>query len=293
MKVSIGIPFFNPGNDFRDAINSVLQQSYANFELILLDDGSSDSSLEIANSFSDSRIKVISDGLNRGLPYRLNELVELSTGDFIARMDADDIISLERIKKQTDFLLSNPDIDLVSTGICSISNKNQVVGYREATQKKQIDISASQVIFGKANIAHAAIMARKKWYQRNRYNERAVLMEDFQLWIDAAINKDLSVGYISSPLYFYREESSTSSKKAINAYKNQFAIVFSKYFNHLTLKEKVTFSTLTALKIVTVFILNIFSRTQLLLKLRNKNTRQDLNKLKKLQDELDNIRQKN
>lgn len=293
VKVSIGIPFYNAGNDFKQAISSVLQQSYSNFELILLNDGSSDNSLDIAQSFSDPRIRVISDGVNKGLPSRLNELINLSRGDFIARMDADDLISVNRIQQQVEFLVANPDLDLVSTGICSITNDNRVVGYREAIQKNNTCVSVSNTVFGKANIAHATIMARKAWYLRNRYNEQAKLMEDYQLWIDAAIKRDLAVGYIKTPLYFYREESSTSSKKAINAYVNQYLLVYSNYFDKLGFIEKLKFSLLTLVKVSTVYVLNIFSFTEFLVKIRNKNTEQDEKTLQKLQNELDVIRYKN
>jgi glycosyltransferase involved in cell wall biosynthesis len=289
MKVSIGIPFYNPGKYFKVAISSVLQQTFQNFELILLDDGSTDNSLAIAQSFNDQRIRVISDGQNRGLPARLNELINLSAGEYIARMDADDLISHNRIALQVEFLIANPQLNLVSTGVCSITNHNKVIGYRESRhQHKKLTTSAT--IFGRADIAHATIMARKSWYQRNYYNEKAKLMEDYQLWIDASIRNDLAVGYLSAPLYFYREESSVSSKKAINAYRNQFKTIYDNYFTHLNFIEKVHFTILSAIKITAVYALNLFSHASLLLKLRNKNTQQDSNKLRALQNELDLIR---
>jgi len=289
MKVSIGIPFYNPGESFQAAIASVLQQTFTDFELILLDDGSTDNSLNIANSFDDKRIKVISDGENKGLPARLNELINLSSGEFIARMDADDLISRNRIALQVEFLTANPQLNLVSTGICSITNNNKVIGYRESRQQHQ-QLTPSATIFGRADIAHATIMARKTWYQRNNYNENAKLMEDYQLWIDASIRNDLAVGYISTPLYFYREESSVSSQKAINAYRNQFKIIYENYFMHLNINEKIHFTILSAIKIIAVYVLNLLRNTSLLLKLRNKNTQQDSNKLRTLQNELDLIR---
>lgn len=289
MRVSIGIPFYNPGQYFQAAISSVLQQTFQDFELILLDDGSTDDSLAIAQSFNDQRIKIISDGKNRGLPARLNELINLSSGEFIARMDADDLISRNRIALQVEFLTANPQLNLVSTGICSITNNNKVIGYRESRKQHQ-QLTTSATIFGRADIAHATIMARKTWYQRNNYNENAKLMEDYQLWIDASIRNDLAVGYISTPLYFYREESSVSSQKAINAYRNQFKIIYDNYFMHLNINEKIHFTMLSAIKITAVYVLNLLRNASLLLKLRNKNTQQDSNKLRALQNELDLIR---
>lgn len=293
MKVSIGIPFFNPGDYFKASIQSVLNQTYSDFELILLNDGSTDSSLEIAHSFNDSRIKVISDGKNKGLPFRLNQLIDISQGEYIARMDADDLISPLRIAQQVNYLDSQSNIDLVTTGLCSITNTNHVIGFRNPRKKNAASISLEDTIFGKADIAHATIMARNRWYQRNKYNERAKLMEDYQLWIDAALKNDLNVGYIYAPLYFYREESSVSSKKAILAYKNQFSIVFSQYFNKLSLLKKIKFSLLCILKIGLTFSLNMFNNSNKLLTLRNKSTKQNQQKIIELQQELDQLRQTN
>lgn len=291
MKVSIGIPFYNPGECFRECISSVLAQSFDDFELILIDDGSSDNALSIAQSFDDKRIRVISDGKNLGLPARLNQLIQYSQGEFIARMDADDLISKTRIAQQVHYLEINKAVDLVSTGLCSITNNNTVIGYRNPQHKSIGNISIAQAIFGKADIAHATIMARKAWYERNKYNEQAKLMEDYQLWIDAALNDDLKVGHISQPLYFYREESSVSSKKAINAYKNQLSIVSSRYFSELSLFNRLKFSSQCLAKICLVFILNCFSGSNKLLALRNKSTQQDHLRLDELQQELNQLRQ--
>lgn len=290
MKVSIGIPFYNPGTVFKESILSVLNQSYQDFELILLDDGSSDDSLAIALSFCDPRIRIVSDGENHGLPARLNQLIDLSKGEYICRMDADDLISQHKIEQQVNMLEEDASINLVSTGICSITDNNEVVGYRVPAIDKNTNWSVSDTIFGRSGIAHATILARNTWYQRNRYNPQAKLMEDYQLWIDASIKHDLAVGYLKSPVYFYREESSVSSKKAILAYKNQFKLVFNAYFSHLTVMQKLKFSVLTLIKISVASLLNIFKKLKLLQSIRNKQTTQDENMINELQQEINMLR---
>ncbi|MCW1511070.1 glycosyltransferase family 2 protein, partial [Acinetobacter baumannii] len=97
--ISIGIPFYNAENFLANAIQSVINQSFKDWELILVDDGSTDKSLDIAREFEkkDNRIKVISDGLNLKLPARLNQIITISKYDFIARMDADDIMHPDRL----------------------------------------------------------------------------------------------------------------------------------------------------------------------------------------------------
>jgi glycosyltransferase involved in cell wall biosynthesis len=289
MKVSIGIPFYNPGKFFRESIASILNQTFTDFELILLDDGSSDNSLEVANSFDDSRIRVISDGTNKGLPNRLNELIDLSQGEYIARMDADDLVSIHRIAQQVELLNKTPDVDVIATGLCSITNNNEVIGYRLPGQEKRMSLPVVDAIFGRADIGHATILVRKSWYVRNRYNENARLMEDFQLWIDASAKNDLKVAFIKSPLYFYREESSVTPKKAIKAYFNGYKLIFTRYFKYLSICNKVKITFLTFIKIAVTAIASLLKLSDKLLSLRNTSTEQRLDVLQKLQAEVDSF----
>ena len=289
MKVTIGIPFYNPGVYFRESIVSILNQSFVDFEFILLDDGSSDGSLELAQSFSDKRIRIISDGVNLGLPNRLNQLIDLANGDFIARMDADDLVSSDRILKQVNYLNKNKDVDLVSTGVCSISNKNKLISFRLPITDKRINISLSEAVYGKTGIAHASIMARKSWFVRNRYNENAKLMEDYQLWLDAVIKKDLKIGFIREPLYFYREESSIEYNKIIKAYKNQLNIIIYEYKDFMPIKIKIIFLMLTYFKVLITNILNKLGLINKLINIRNRNTNQDSEFIGFITKELSNI----
>ena len=104
--VTIAIPFYNPGPAFEDAIKSVFAQTYTNWELLLVNDGSTDDSLEKALAIKDSRVQVINDGKNLGLGARLNQIAQLASGEYLARMDADDIMHPERIENKL-FLENN------------------------------------------------------------------------------------------------------------------------------------------------------------------------------------------
>src|SRR5690606_4097578 len=119
---------------------------------------------------------------------------------YIARMDADDLMALDRLEQQFNFLENNTDIDLVSTGILSIKNNLQLVGSRITDPNKKI--SLEDVILGNTGIIHASIMARKSWYKRNRYNEKLGIAQDYALWLHAFLKNDLKVGFLESPLYF-------------------------------------------------------------------------------------------
>ena len=224
-SISIGIPFYNAQNYIEESIKSILIQTYQNWELILIDDGSTDKSLEIANSFAkkDSRIRVISDGQNKKLPARLNQIIQEARYDYIARMDADDLISPLRLEKQLNFLKENEHYDLVSTGIFSLKNDLSLVGYRGTKENKIV--SLSDAILGTTGIIHASIIAKKSWYVRNLYNENNKLAEDYELWLNAFLKDDLKVGFIKEPLYYYREDQNIKLKKLLQAYTTQIEII--------------------------------------------------------------------
>ena len=233
--ITIGIPIYNAEPYLEAAIKSVLVQSYRNWELILVDDGSKDNSFKIAKQYEqqDKRIRVISDGVNRKLPARLNQIIREAKGDYIARMDADDMMHSERIAKQLNFLQCNPQFDLVSTSMISIKNSNEIIGTRTYFPKQ---VTKKDALLGQSGILHASILAKKAWCERNLYNEVNALAEDYELWLAAAINNDLKVGFLPEYLYYYREESSATKKKMLKGYNTQMQII-SKYYNNI-LSEK-------------------------------------------------------
>lgn len=223
--ISIGIPIYNAEAYLADAIKSVLAQTYPYWELILVDDGSNDNSLQIAQEFAtkDKRIRVVFDGLNKKLPSRLNQIIKEAKYDYIARMDADDIIATNRFEKQIEFLRNNPNFDLVSTGLLSLKNNLDLVGYRIPCSSKHITLN--DAVLGTTGIIHASIMAKKSWYFRNLYNEKNRLAEDYELWLNAYLRNDLKVGFIEEPLYFYREEQNIRLEKMLRAYDTQISII--------------------------------------------------------------------
>ncbi|MGE8683684.1 MAG: glycosyltransferase family 2 protein [Acinetobacter sp.] len=225
MNVTIGIPFYNAEKYLEDAIKSILAQTYSCWELILIDDGSKDNSLQVAQEYAkvDSRIRVISDGTNKRLPYRLNQIISEAKGCYIARMDADDLIAVDRLEKQVNFLEENKQFDLVSTGILSVKNNLSLVGYRGSKSNKKPNLA--DAVLGRTGIIHASILAKKNWYDRNLYNVNNKLAEDYELWLNAYLKGDLTIGFIEEPLYFYREEQSIKLDKLITAYSTQISII--------------------------------------------------------------------
>lgn len=217
VAVSIGIPFYNAESTLLDAVRSVFAQTHKDWELILIDDGSTDRSLQIARSIDDPRVRVYSDGQNRRLASRLNEMARLSRFDYMARMDADDLMSPVRIERQMHVLNGGEHIDLVSTGICSLSDDYRPVGLRCVPLGHSIRPRA--LLAGNSGIVHASLLGRKKWFERNPYNESLVKSEDADLWVRAYSRNDLRVEFLPEPLYYYREDGNVTAKKLLSSYK--------------------------------------------------------------------------
>lgn len=215
-SISIGISFFNAEDTLLDAVRSVFAQTHQQWELILMDDGSTDRSLEIARSINDPRVRVYSDGQNKKLATRLNEINSLANFDLIARMDADDFMARDRLERQIDILVRNADIDLVATGIYSLNNQNMPVGRRCISSQHQI--TPRGLLEGQSGIVHASVVFRKKWTQRNPYREDLPKSQDTNLWVRAYSKNDLRAHIIPEPLYYYQEDSAVTSKKLLLGY---------------------------------------------------------------------------
>lgn len=250
--ISIGIPIYNAEKYLADAIKSVLAQTYPYWELILVNDGSTDDSLKIAQEFAskDNRIRVISDGLNKKLPARLNQIIYEAKYNYIARMDADDLMDPKRLEYQIEAIKKN-NVDLVTTGLYSIGRNNEIQGKRILPNYQ---MQPSQILNGLTNLLHASLLAKKEWCLRNLYREDNALAEDYELWLTAAIKNDLNYIVIEKPLYFYREIESVKKYKMIKGYNTQIEVI-NRYFKGVIsrkAKEKIIFKFILKKKIVSI-----------------------------------------
>lgn len=268
MPITIGIPFYNAETYFADAIRSVFAQTCQDWELILVDDGSTDRSLEIASAVNDPRVRVISDGLNKRLPYRLNQIAREAKYDVVGRMDADDLISPTRFEKELEILTLHPEVDLVTAGICSITNDNRPIGTRCGSPGESI--TGRNLLFGTNGIVHAAIIARRSWFLRNPYDASALRMEDYELWLRAFAKNDLRIHVLGEPLYYYREEENVTAKRILTAYAGQREL-YKKYGPLWLRRYEVSLVVATSYaKSLAVWIFSALNKMDILLKRRNK-----------------------
>ena len=208
-KITVAMPVFNGERFLRPAIESILNQSFSDFEFIIIDDGSTDNSLAILREYEkvDSRIRVISRE-NRNVAATLNEIIELAKGEWIARMDQDDISYPERFEVQLDWI-KNTGADICGSWARRFgANDARVV----RTLVSDADIKF-QMMF-QSPFIHPSVMMRSSFAKQLRYNEINWQAEDYDFWF-RAIKAGCVMANVPSILLGYRVHSSQISSKSI------------------------------------------------------------------------------
>jgi glycosyltransferase involved in cell wall biosynthesis len=182
--ISVIMPVYNGAETLVWAISSVLGQTFEDYEILFLDDGSTDNSLQVASMFSDSRIRVLTDGVNQGLAYRLNQGIDLARGRYIARMDQDDMCFPERFARQFEFLESRPDVDLLGCRAMVFRSAQDIVGLMPFFGATHEEICASP--WNSIRLSHPTWMGRAEWFRKYRYRmPEVILAEDQELLLRA------------------------------------------------------------------------------------------------------------
>ena len=223
--VTIALPVYNGGATLKLAVHSILQQSFTDWELIILNDASTDNSLEVMRSFDDSRIRLVEVESNLGLSARLNMAADLARGDYFARMDQDDVSYPHRIEKQLEYLKHHPRIDLLATATTVFRGAGEALGCLPV-QNAHDKICARP--WNGFHMPHPTWMGRTDWFRQHRYDSSADGAEDQQLLLRSY--RDSHYACLSEPLLAYRE-GVRSLKKMFRArhifaraYMRQFAV---------------------------------------------------------------------
>lgn len=205
--VSVILTVCNGEKFLCEAIDSILNQTYQEFELIIIDDGSTDSTLRVINSYYDPRIRLIENSKNRGQSYSRNLGIKESIGEYIAIMDADDIALPERIETQYEYLKSNPQISLCGSWIEVIDEEGNFKKIRKVPTEN-FEIKAD-LIFN-CPIIHPTVMFVKKNFVENGfyYDEEFKYAQDMELWSRAMFK--LNFANIPLPLLKMRFGNSMS-----------------------------------------------------------------------------------
>jgi glycosyltransferase involved in cell wall biosynthesis len=200
--VSIGMPVRNCQQTVALALRSLLAQTYSHWELLLIDDGSSDETLAIAQRFDDPRIEVYGDGEGKGLPARLNQAIAMSQGKYFALMHGDDVAYPERLERQVSYLEQHPDVDLVGAWVIVFGKSGIPLGKRTGSESHTAICARPYSGFP---IAHPTYVGRLEWFRQYGYRDEAIRCEDQDLLLRSfRLSRFANVPEI---LLGYREES--------------------------------------------------------------------------------------
>lgn len=188
-RVSVVVPVFNRQDYIGSAIESVLAQSFADFELLVVDDGSTDRTPEIVQSYRDPRIRLISHPHNLGIPTSRNRGLESARGEYIATLDSDDWAHPQRLQRQVAFLDSHPEHALVGSWIGRINSDGR--SYRIQTRPLRAEDVQVQLLFGGAMV-NSSTMGRTALLQRFGFRAEFPVRQDFDLFVRLAAQYPLA-----------------------------------------------------------------------------------------------------
>ena len=208
-QITVLMPVYNVSLYVKEAIESILNQTYTDFELLIVNDGSKDSTRDEVLKIVDERIRFVENEKNQGLANTLNKGLELARGKYIARMDGDDISALDRLEKQFQFLESHPDIDICGAGYEFFGYKNYKVMYPETNENIKIGL-----LFGCCMIIP---LFRREAIQKVGlcYEQEYFPAEDYRFWTECML-KGLKMYNIQEILFRYRMHSTQVSEVMTN-----------------------------------------------------------------------------
>jgi glycosyltransferase involved in cell wall biosynthesis len=196
-KVTVLMPVYNNAIYLHESVSSILNQTYADFELLIIDDGSTDDSLAVIESFQDPRIRLVASGVNEGLVAALNKGIALAQGEYIARMDSDDIALPDRLEKQVSLLDLRPEIGMCGT---QLKVMHTDVWFSHPLEPEPI---RCKLLFN-CCLNHPTVMFRRAlmlelglWY-----DAFALHAEDYELWV--RMSRVTKLANIDEPLLLYR-----------------------------------------------------------------------------------------
>ena len=225
-KISIIMGIYNCSATLSEAIDSIIAQTYNNWELIMCDDGSVDNTYEVALEYKEKypkKIVLIKNKKNMGLNYTLNKCLEVASGEYIARMDGDDISLPTRFEKEIDFLINNPQFALVSTPMIMF-DENGEWGKTSTIERPKIEDFLEHTPF----FAHAACMMKKLVFDEvggYTVNPRFLRVEDCNLWFKVYAH-GYSGANLTEPLYMMRDDRNATHRRSIKARLNGCYVLY-------------------------------------------------------------------
>jgi glycosyltransferase involved in cell wall biosynthesis len=211
--VSIALSMRDAAPSVEAAVCSLLTQTFIDWELIVLDDGSRDRSVAAVRAFTDARIQIHADGRQLGLAARLNQAIELARGRYLARMDADDIAYPDRLARQVAFMQTHPDVDLVGAAMMVFEGDGVPLGVFPC-RATHAELCARP--FSGFYLAHPTWLGKIEWFTRWRYDSACRKAQDQDLLLRAYSTSRFAA--LPEPLVGYRQDAVSIRKSALGRY---------------------------------------------------------------------------
>jgi glycosyltransferase involved in cell wall biosynthesis len=200
-QITVLMPVYNAGHYLKQSIDSILRQTHRDFDFVIIDDGSTDIDTQrlLQEALSDNRVKLLTHPTRMRIACALNHGLEMATGEYIARMDADDISHPQRFEKQIEFMKKHPEI-----GLCGADMEcfGRVKGLRIVYPKNPEEIKCKLLL--SCSISHPTVMFRTASIEHHqlRYNEEFETCEDYEFWTRCAML--FPMANLDETLYYYR-----------------------------------------------------------------------------------------
>lgn len=179
MSITVIMSVHNCDRFLKEAIDSIINQTFTDFQFLIIDDASSDKSVEIIRSYKDSRIKLIVNENQQGLTKNLNSVIELVKSKYIARMDADDIACKDRLEKQFHFMETHKNIDICGTNAKLIDENGKCIG-KKVYPANDDDIKSMMLLTNP--IIHPSVMMKTEVLKKFKYDPFFKVSQDYALW---------------------------------------------------------------------------------------------------------------
>jgi len=207
--LTVAMPVYNAGEYLRPAVMSIVKQTFKDWELLIIDDGSTDNAIDSISDLLDSRIQILRDGMNKGLAARLNESIDLARGLYFARMDQDDISYPERFAKQLDLLKCDAKLDVVAVRATRISEQGENIGHAPFALTHAEICARPWLGF---YFPHPTWMGTTAWFRKNRYKiPQPYFCEDQELLLRSYRNSRFEC--VPEVLFEYRIREKVNHKK--------------------------------------------------------------------------------
>lgn len=216
-SISVIMPVYCAEKYVEEAVRSILNQTFQDIELLVIDDKGGDGSMDIVRSIHDPRIRVLENDCNRGIAYATNVGLKHAEGKYIALMDDDDIAMEDRLQLEYNYLESHPEIDVVGGGDISVDENGRTISYRREVICNPKRIKA-ELLF-RDRVHNATSMYRRNFVEKNHlsYKEGFFGMQDFKFWTECAAYGQIA--NIDRVLSKWRSHGRNSTRKALEEHR--------------------------------------------------------------------------